>query len=458
MQASQRVAALAVRERPRRRAARRSARRRGGGHGRAGTSAGPGARVRHAAALGHARLRSPARLPASRSPTSALHALVAVALYQLEHAKAPPFAVVDRAVDAAAPIARPRAKALVNAMLRRYLRERDALLERAAARHRSRAGRIRGGGSTRVLADWPEDWAGDPRGGQRAAAADAARATARDDTRGAAGRASPEHGIAARAGGRRGHRRRAPRPVTELPGYARRRVLGAGRRRAARGPAAATRATGMRVLDACAAPGGKTDASSGARRRRARRARRAMRRGSGASARTSRGCASTAPACAVMQGDAGAPAAWWDGLPFDRILADVPCTASGIVRRHPDGKWLRRPGDVASFAARQRAILDALWPLVKPGGELLYVTCSVFREENEARDRRLLLARIPTRCANPSPSRTARRIRAGNSCLRARRRATIRTASSSRGSASPDLPGRGCPPGCAPPSRRGKLA
>ena len=74
--------------------------------------------------------------------------------------------------------------------------------------------------------------------------------------------------------------------------------------------------------------------------------------------------------------------AWWDGRPFDRILADVPCSASGVVRRHPDAKWLRRVADVSGFAATQAGILDALWPLLAPGGKMLYCTCSVFPEEN----------------------------------------------------------------------------
>ena len=84
-----------------------------------------------------------------------------------------------------------------------------------------------------------------------------------------------------------------------------------------------------------------------------------------------------------MTGDAGDPAGWWDGAVFDRILADVPCSASGVVARHPDVKWLRRPGDVAGFAAGQRRILFALWNTLAPGGKLLYATCSVFPEENQ---------------------------------------------------------------------------
>ena len=85
----------------------------------------------------------------------------------------------------------------------------------------------------------------------------------------------------------------------------------------------------------------------------------------------------------VRVADASQSEQWWDGRGFDRILADVPCTASGIVRRHPDVKWLRRASDVAAFAERQRAILAALWRVLAPGGKLLYATCSVFPQENE---------------------------------------------------------------------------
>ncbi|MGH8743414.1 MAG: 16S rRNA (cytosine(967)-C(5))-methyltransferase RsmB, partial [Burkholderiales bacterium] len=84
----------------------------------------------------------------------------------------------------------------------------------------------------------------------------------------------------------------------------------------------------------------------------------------------------------VLCGDAGLPATWWDGLPYQRILADVPCSASGVVRRHPDIKWLRREADIGKFAGQQSRILDALWQCLDGGGKLLYVTCSVFVEEN----------------------------------------------------------------------------
>jgi 16S rRNA (cytosine967-C5)-methyltransferase len=84
----------------------------------------------------------------------------------------------------------------------------------------------------------------------------------------------------------------------------------------------------------------------------------------------------------VQAADCAQLARWWDGQPFDAVLADVPCTASGVVRRNPDAKWLRRPEDIASFASAQARILDALWQVVRPGGKLLYATCSVFPAEN----------------------------------------------------------------------------
>jgi 16S rRNA (cytosine967-C5)-methyltransferase len=312
---------------------------------------------------------------------TALHALVCVALYQLEHAKAPPFAVVDQAVHAAAVVARPAARGLVNAMLRRYLRERAALLERAQRDVVARWSHPRWW-IARVLADWPAE-------GERFLAAgntrppQSLRVNRRVTTREALLARLAADGVQARAEGAAGIVVDPPRPVSELPGYAEGAfsVQDLGAQLAA---PLLDATNGMRVLDACAAPGGKTthvaeladvelvaldnDASRLARVRE-NLARLHLDRAD----------------VRVVQGDAVQPHAWWDGVAFDRVLADVPCTASGIVRRHPDGKWIRRPTDVASFARQQRAILEALWPLVKRGGELLYVTCSVFREENETR-------------------------------------------------------------------------
>ncbi len=139
---------------------------------------------------------------------------------------------------------------------------------------------------------------------------------------------------------------------------------------------------GMRVLDACAAPGGKTahllelsDCRLLALERDAERA-----------ARIGPGLARLRlPAAQVLVADAAQPGQWWDGEAFDRIRLDAPCSASGISRRHPDIRWLRRPDDVAALAAQQRTLLRALWPLLRPGGRLLYATCSIFPAEGSER-------------------------------------------------------------------------
>lgn len=139
-------------------------------------------------------------------------------------------------------------------------------------------------------------------------------------------------------------------------------------------------ADGQRVLDACAAPGGKAchilecadvDLT-------------ALEHDPGRVGRIRDNLARLQLTAKVLLGDAARPQDWWDGQAFDRILADVPCSASGVVRRHPDIKWLRRSEDIARFAAQQRRIIDALWSLLAPGGKLLYVTCSLFADENGA--------------------------------------------------------------------------
>jgi len=83
-----------------------------------------------------------------------------------------------------------------------------------------------------------------------------------------------------------------------------------------------------------------------------------------------------------VHGDAAAPADWWDGKPFDRVLLDAPCSALGVIRRHPDIKMLRTPDDVERAAALQARLLDSLWPLLAPNGRLVYVTCTFVRREN----------------------------------------------------------------------------
>jgi 16S rRNA (cytosine967-C5)-methyltransferase len=136
---------------------------------------------------------------------------------------------------------------------------------------------------------------------------------------------------------------------------------------------------GMRVLDACAAPGGKSNhllelakielVAIDIDEKRVLRIKENLHR--------------LRQSATVLCGDASQPKDWWDGKHFERILADVPCSASGVVRRHPDIKWLRRQSDIAGFAEQQLTILEALWPLLEEGGKLLYATCSLFAEENQ---------------------------------------------------------------------------
>jgi 16S rRNA (cytosine967-C5)-methyltransferase len=310
---------------------------------------------------------------------SLLATLVAVALYQIDHTHAPAFAVVDRAVEAASLLARPQAKGLVNALLRRYLREREALNAQVVSASPVARWSYPRWWIGRVEADYPHAW-------QDILAAGNERPplTLRVNRR----RTSRERvltdfaaaGVEATAVGSAGIVV-TPRPVGELPGWndGDFSVQDAGAQLAA--PLLDVR-DGMRVLDACAAPGGKAthlaelaDVELMALDSDAARLVRvdqnfARLQLSGARIRT-------------VTGDAGDPTGWWDGRPFDRVLADVPCTASGIIRRHPDGKWLRRKTDIAGFQAQQRRLLAALWEVVAPGGLFLYATCSVFTDENE---------------------------------------------------------------------------
>jgi 16S rRNA (cytosine967-C5)-methyltransferase len=320
------------------------------------------------------------RLAAKPFADPVLGCLVAVAIYQLLHTRAPPFAVVDHAVNAAAMLTRPAAKGLVNALLRRFLRERDALLLAVQSDPVARWSHPRWW-VERVEREFPLEW-------QDVLAADNTHAplTLRVNRR----RASRDEclaqfeqaGIAAVPAGDDGIIVDPPMNVRALPGFdaGAFSVQDLGAQLAA--PLLAPLA-GDHILDACAAPGGKAThlleladidlvALDNDGDRLARVDENLERLGLD---RTR---------VQVVLGDAGTPQAWWDGRPFDRILADVPCTAAGVVRRHPDIKWLRREADLEGFARQQARLLDALWGCLAHGGVLLYATCSIFEAENEA--------------------------------------------------------------------------
>ena len=310
-----------------------------------------------------------------------LRSLVAVALYQLDHTRAPAFAVVDRAVFAAGELTRSAAKALVNALLRRYLRERPALHEAVSGNEVARWSHPQWW-IDRVRRDYPGDWQPILEAGN-ARPPLTLRVNRRIVDPAALLAAFAAAGIEASAQGASAIIVAEPRPVTELPGF----DAGAFAVQDLGAQLAVPLldvADGMRILDACAAPGGKTAhllehvdvelVSLDVDPQRLARIHENLAR-----------LRLSDRSVAVVEGDAGEPNAWWDGRPFDRILLDVPCTASGVVRRHPDAKWRHRASDVARFARVQSRLLDAAWPLLVPGGQLLYATCSVFKAENEER-------------------------------------------------------------------------
>jgi 16S rRNA (cytosine967-C5)-methyltransferase len=320
-------------------------------------------------------VRAIVRALAHRVPDAGIEALLWVAVYQLVHTRAPEHAVVDCAVRATSRVRRPAAKGLVNAVLRNFLRRRRELLSDIERDPEARF-------------SYPRWWIDKVRGElpeRFAAILDAGNARPPLSLRVNARRSAPEdyvamlaaHEIPARRVGSVGVIVERPRPVTGLPGYAEGlfSVQDAGAQLAA--PLLSAR-DGMRVLDACAAPGGKTTHLAEL----ASLDLTAIDIDEARVGRIAENLSRLGLSARLLKGDANEPHSWWDGRPFDRVLADVPCTASGVVRRHPDGKWLRRESDVASFALQQRRLLDALWPLLARGGRLLYSTCSLFRAEN----------------------------------------------------------------------------
>jgi 16S rRNA (cytosine967-C5)-methyltransferase len=317
-----------------------------------------------------------------QAPEAPVQALLLVSLALVLDAEPAPdaphygeFTVVDQAVRAAAALPNgPRIKGLVNGVLRSFLRERAARLEQALQDPVARW-------------NYPQWWIdalarAHPKSWQAILAAGNQRAPlclrvnrrwgtatsllARFDAAGLSARALDAHCVIVEP----------PRPVTELPGFSEG-AFSVQDWAAQQAAVLLNVRDGQHVLDACAAPGGKTchlleladcDVlaldSDPARLDR-------IHDNLGRLGLTAR----------VLAGDAGQPSQWWDGRLFDRILLDAPCTASGIVRRHPDIRWLRRKDDARSLARQQRRLLDALWPLLAPGGRMVYATCSVWPEE-----------------------------------------------------------------------------
>ena len=329
---------------------------------------------------------------AKRTPPPPADALLCAALalaWDPESSPYEPFTLVDQAVEAAKRNPATRAQAsFINACLRRFLRERDELV--AATEHEPVAQwNHPRWWIERLRRDHPRDW-------QRVLSADntqapmTLRVNLRKTTVAAYLLALNAVGLNGRAVGASGIQLAQAKPVNQLPGFADGEcsVQDAAAQLAApllmqgliRQQGEGGHAGPLRVLDACAAPGGKTahllEACGDLPIEVTALEIDALR-----SRRIGETLARIGVEAKVLIADAARPSEWWDGTPYDAILLDAPCTASGIVRRHPDVRWLRRESDTPQLAVQQAALLASLWPLVRPGGRLLYCTCSVFREE-----------------------------------------------------------------------------
>jgi 16S rRNA (cytosine967-C5)-methyltransferase len=301
--------------------------------------------------------------------------LLLVAMYQLLYGKSAQHAVVDHAVRAARALS-PRVSGLVNAILRNLLRNQSVLLEQA-------------GKTAEGKYSYPQWWIDEvsaqygersteifDSGNQRPPMT--LRVNQRLNTTAEYLTLLEQEGMSAKLTEPDALQLDKPVSVDKLPGFFKGlvSVQDAGAQYAAR---VLDVHGGMRVLDACAAPGGKTAHIL----ERASVEMVALDNDAKRLQLVEENLDRLGLAAQLVAGDAAKPEQWWDGQPFQRILADVPCSASGVVRRHPDIKWLRRSSDIAGFAAQQLDILRALWRLLAQDGKLLYATCSVFQQENE---------------------------------------------------------------------------
>ena len=311
-----------------------------------------------------------------------LESLILIGLYQLIAMDTPDHAAVAATVEASRLIGKPDKAALVNALLRRFLRERETLLaevdQEPAVRWLFPEWLL-----DRLRENWPEDWEQIVRTSNARAPMSLRVNRTRTDRRTYLGTLAAA-GITARPipGCDMGLTLDQPRPTHELPGFE------AGLVSVQDGGAQLAADLldahpGQRVLDACAAPGGKT---AGILERAENRLDLLALDNAPARLKSIRDTlARLGLSAEVALGDAAEPRGSWTAKPFDRILLDVPCSATGVIRRHPDIKWLRRNTDIPALCALQDRILDAAWPLLVPGGRLLYATCSLIAEENQHR-------------------------------------------------------------------------
>lgn len=325
---------------------------------------------------------------------ASVRALMVLGLVQLEVLQLPAYAAVAATVNAVRVLRRPRMASLCNALLRRWQRERDGLLQRLDAdetTHYSCPQWL----LKSLRRDWPDAAEAILEAGNRPVPP-MLRVNRRVTTRAELLQRFASDGIEAHASSWLDDaiELAAHADITRLPGFSE----GAFSVQDGAAQLAVDLLDlhdGQRVLDACAAPGGKTAhaleradldllAIDSDARRLERVAENFTRLGLG---------------CELRAADASKPDGWWDGQPFDRILLDAPCSATGVIRRHPDIKLHRRASDIQSLAAMQADLLQALWPLLAVGGRLVYATCSLLRAENQAVIARFITGRDDIRVA-----------------------------------------------------------
>ncbi|MDO5103938.1 MAG: 16S rRNA (cytosine(967)-C(5))-methyltransferase RsmB [Lautropia sp.] len=325
-----------------------------------------------------------------KAPAPLLAALQCLGLAQILDGRRPVPVVIDQTVKAVSQLpeglANSSAGGFINATLRRFVRERQILMPDPLpdeARFNHPAWWIE-----KVRRQWPDRWESILNASLGKAPL-SLRANARQGGQVVAAARLAEAGIGARVIGEDGIVLDQPLPVDQIPGFADGLLsvqdLGAQCAAQLLDPQA-----GERILDACAAPGGKTahlleraDCEVWALDIDARRAS-IIQNNLERSRLPVLADGETGWGAHVRVADAAQPASWWDGRLFDRILLDAPCSASGIVRRHPDVLWHRQRRDIETFSATQAQLLENLWPLLRPGGKLLYATCSIFPEEGES--------------------------------------------------------------------------
>jgi 16S rRNA (cytosine967-C5)-methyltransferase len=357
----------------------------------AGSEASPRRSAVRAIALGtvrwYLRLRPAVDALLSSPATLAreVHALLVSAAYQIEYSRDAPALVANLAVDATRILAQPRATGVVNAVLRRFVRERSALLSAADADPAVRTAHPDWLVAA-LAAAWPEQYAsilaannGHPPmvlrlNTRRRPATEYLDDLSAADLRGSLVDWTSQAGHVAVVLER-------PVPVRLLPGFQEgwASVQDAGAQLA---PLLLEAQPGMRVLDACAAPGSKTshllEAAMGGLELTA------VDIDAGRLGRVAENLQRLGLEARLVAADVRDPPAFWDGRPYDRILVDAPCSGTGVIRRHPDIKLLRRADDAAAFARTQLEILRAAFGMLAPGGRLVYATCSVLPPENEA--------------------------------------------------------------------------